>query len=132
MLILVQGILLISITIASSWWIYVLFVVISPSTLGSLLESIRSYSEHARSNASASNAAEQRRLFWVVSNPLELIVLSQFGFHYHHLHHLYPSIPVFNLPEAHAWLMKEIVNYQGYFVLRKSYIKTLFGDIVNH
>ena len=131
MLILVQGVLLILITLISSWWIYALFIVLPPSTLGSLLESIRSYSEHARSKKSACNIAEQRRFFWVQSNSLELTILSQFGFHYHHLHHLYPSIPVFNLPRLHSWLMKEFGDYQEYFVLRESYIKTLLYGIID-
>ena len=78
------------------------------------------------------NTTARRRLFWVVSNPLGLIVLSQFGFNYHYLHHLYPSIPVFNLPEVHDYLMEGFVDYESYFVLRESYIKTLFGDLANH
>jgi fatty acid desaturase len=112
-------------------WVYIVFILLPPSTLGSLLESIRSFSEHARYDKSSGNLADRRRLYFVLSNPLERFFLSQFGFHVHHLHHLYPKVPVFNLPKLHCWMMDNVRGYSELFIMRKSYIGTLYFFMKN-
>jgi len=126
MLILVQSILLVLIAYISTFWIYMIYILLPPSTLGSLIESIRSFSEHVRNDdIPISNIAEKRRMFLVSSNMVEKIVMSQFGFQYHHLHHLYPTISVFNLEKLHIWMKENVENYCETFVERKSYTGTL-------
>ena len=63
----VQGFLFIAFSLFTSPWVYLVFVVLPPSTLGSLLESIRSFSEHIRCNRAKTNAlADRRRLYFFI------------------------------------------------------------------
>lgn len=126
-LVVVQATLFILIAYFTAWWVYLIFVVLPPSTLGSLFESVRSFSEHARyAGGRKAEVAERRRLYLVLSSPLERFALSQFGFHVHHLHHLYPTVPVFNLPGLHLWMLENFKEYGRLFIVRKSYVGTLY------
>lgn len=125
-LVAVQISLFISISILASPWVYIVFILLPPSTLGSLFESIRSFSEHACYENNNDLITKKSRMYLVSSNPVERIILSQFGFHLHHLHHFYPTIPVFNLPKLHRWLLDHQDTYAEMFVVRKSYIGTLY------
>lgn len=128
---LMQCLLFMAISFFTAPWIYIVFIVLPPSTLGSLFESIRSFSEHAKYDKPSENLAERRRLYLVSSNPLERFILSQFGFHIHHLHHLYPKVPVFNLPKLHTWMMDNVSDYSELFITRKSYVGTLYFFMIN-
>ena len=64
--------------------------------------------------------------FIFLSNPLEQLFLSQFGFHVHHLHYLYPRVPVFDLLKLYCWMLDNSSNYSELFITRKNYIGVLF------
>lgn len=131
MLVIVQALLFIIISIVTSPWVYIIFILLPPSTLGSLLESIRSFSEHACYENDGDILTKKSRMYFVLSNPIERIILSQFGFHLHHLHHFYPTIPVFNLPKLHRWLIDNQDGYTDMYTVRKSYLGTLYSYILN-
>lgn len=126
----VQLLLFVAISIVTSPWVYIVFILLPPSTLGSLLESIRSFSEHACYEDSGDMITKKSRMYLVSSNAIERIVLSQFGFHLHHLHHFYPTIPVFNLAKLHRWLIENQDDYVNTYAVRKTYIGTLYSYIL--
>lgn len=125
LLIVVQGSLFVVLTYFSSWWVYWVFILLPISTLGSFLETIRSFSEHVHNEDQTESLAASRRLYFVQSNVVERFILSQFGFHLHHLHHLHPTVPVFNLRSLHSWMLDNQVGYDKLFVARNSYTGTL-------
>ncbi len=128
-LVIIQALLFITMAYFFSWWVYFAFILLPVSTLGSFLEAVRSFSEHARFDECTENIAEKKRHYYVSSNFLERFVLSQFGFHYHHLHHLYPTVPVFNLPALHRWMIENCISYTELYVTRASYSGTLLKFI---
>lgn len=110
---------------------YVGMYVLPLSTLTSLFESIRSFSEHTLPGDVPQNYAEQNRLFFMKSSVFELFFISPYNFHYHHIHHLYPNVVTFKLPELHAWLHENDPDYPNRFMVRGSYVKTMI-DYITH
>jgi len=61
-------------------------------------DNFRSFAEH--SHPEEDQAADRHRLITYASNPLERMLLAPMNMNYHTAHHLWPSIPYYNLPEA--------------------------------
>lgn len=63
-----------------------------------LMDNFRSFVEH--SHPEADERADTHRLVTHLSNPLELMFVAPMNMNYHTTHHLWPSIPYYNLPIA--------------------------------
>lgn len=63
-----------------------------------LMDNFRSFVEH--SHPEADERADTHRLVTHLSNPLELMFVAPMNMNYHATHHLWPSIPYYNLPAA--------------------------------
>lgn len=126
-----QSSLLLFFSLTTSWWVYFVFYLAPLITLTAFFESIRSFSEHVLPGETPVNYAEKNRLFFMCSSPIELFFISQFSFHYHHLHHLYPNVVTFKMPALHRWLLKNDQFYGERYLVRKSYIGTVLRYATN-
>ncbi|MBW8883670.1 MAG: fatty acid desaturase, partial [Planctomycetia bacterium] len=61
-------------------------------------DNFRAFAEH--SQPYADTIANRHRLITFLSNPIERIFVSPLNMNYHAAHHLWPSIPYYNLPQA--------------------------------
>ena len=105
------------------WWLYFALYVIPLSTVTALLEALRSFSEHVLPGT-ATNDAERHRRFYMNAGPVERFLISQFGFHYHHVHHLFVNVPTFNVKAAHTWLHENAPDFRDTYIERPGYIGT--------
>jgi fatty acid desaturase len=80
-----------------AWWAYpVLWLM--PLYLAFMADNFRSFAEH--SHPRADSWANEHRLISYISNPLERLFVAPLNMNYHATHHLWPSIPYYNLPLA--------------------------------
>lgn len=95
-----QAILLASLWLLFGWWAYLLMWWLPVFVFVFLADNLRTFVEH--SQPEGDGAADDRRL--VTNNPgwLERQLLSPMNMNYHAAHHLWPSIPYYNLPLADA------------------------------
>jgi fatty acid desaturase len=114
----------------SAWWVYFLFLLLPLATLTSFFEAVRSFSEHVLPGERAAAPAEEARLFYMDASGLERFFFSQFGFHYHHLHHLYPGVVSFKLDALHRWLYENDPLYSAKYVRRDGYVRTALRYIL--
>jgi fatty acid desaturase len=85
-------------------WLYFIFLWLLPMfTLFLALNRLRSVAEHDLSKQG--NELEQTR--HVDGNWLERFALAPLNVNFHIAHHLFPSVPLYNLPKMHAVLMKD-------------------------
>jgi len=79
------------------WWAYpVLWMV--PVYLAFVGDNFRAFAEH--SHPEPDSRANQHRLITYSSNPLERLFVAPCNMNYHAAHHLWPSIPYYNLATA--------------------------------
>ncbi|MFC4273507.1 hypothetical protein GQF03_06940 [Sneathiella chungangensis] len=126
----VQLLMFICISLLSSPFVYVLLYVLPLSTLTSFFELMRSFSEHVLPGQATCEAEEKRR-FYMVAGPVERFFISQFDFHYHHVHHLYPNVVTFKVKALHEWLLENDPNYTSKFKERPGYVGTAWRYIWN-
>lgn len=78
---------------------------------------VRSFVEH--SHPEDDDKADEHRLCTFLSNPVERLIMSPMNMNYHIGHHLWPSIPYYNLPRTDAELRatpeaaREGLNWRG-------------------
>lgn len=99
---------------------YFLFYII-PLVYASICDSLRVFCEHSRTTTD-SEANKSNRLTSVYPNFLEKIFFSPHSMNFHAAHHLWPSIPYYNLQEADKLLRIRLVNNKTKVVLEKSYL----------
>jgi fatty acid desaturase len=108
-------------SLAVAWWAYPVLWML-PVYLGAYVaDNIRSFAEHSHPEADA--VADRHRLLTYVSNPLERALLAPMNMNYHATHHLYPSIPYYNLPVADAEIRRNPVS--AGLEWRQSYLRYL-------
>lgn len=129
-LVAVQLLMLIGISLASSPLVYVLLYVLPLSTLTAFFELIRSFSEHVLPGE-VTCEAEKKRRFFMAAGPVERFFISQFDFHYHHVHHLYPNVVTFKVRALHEWLIQNDPEYTLKYGERPGYIGTAWRYLVN-
>jgi fatty acid desaturase len=110
-------------TWTSSFVVYLALYILPLATLTAFFESIRSFSEHVLPGHPTCEA-EQNRRFLMNASPLEQFFVSQFDFHYHHVHHLYPNVVTFKVRELHEWLCNNDPDYEQRFMIRPGYVGT--------
>jgi fatty acid desaturase len=96
----VQLALIIGLTLAFGWWGWPLMWLLPVYLFTYLGDSIRSFAEHSHPQADA--LADEHRLITYVSSPLERLFLAPMNMNFHAAHHLWVSIPYYNLPAADA------------------------------
>jgi fatty acid desaturase len=106
-------------------WAYILLHILPITMLYPVQIRIRSIAEHG---FEAGSHPDGPREVWVTRtsrlNPLEKCIVAPFGQYLHYEHHVFPSIPNYNLPEVHRLLLAAGIpvpvnrSYVG-FVFRK-------------
>jgi fatty acid desaturase len=80
------------------WWAYPVLWLLPVYTFMFLGDNFRSFAEH--SQPENDRIADEHRLITFTSNRIERMFVSPMNMNYHAAHHLWPSIPYYNLPEA--------------------------------
>jgi fatty acid desaturase len=80
------------------WWAYPVLWLLPVYAFMFLGDNFRSFAEH--SHPESDRAADRHRLITYTSNPLERMLVAPMNMNYHVAHHLWPSIPYYNLPTA--------------------------------
>jgi fatty acid desaturase len=93
-----QLVLVAGLTLAIGWWAYPALWMLPLYVHVYLGDLIRSFFEH--SHPEADRLADEHRLITYTSNPVERALLAPMNMNFHAVHHLWPSIPYYNLPAA--------------------------------
>ena len=93
--------LLLSVFIAlGSGWMYLALWILPAITVLQVLLRIRGVAEHAGYQPNPNQMVNAR----TVINPIQTFLFAPHNVNYHIEHHVYPSIPYFNLPQVHQLL----------------------------
>jgi fatty acid desaturase len=109
-------------SLLSSPLIYFTLYMLPLATLTAFFEAIRSFSEHVLPGEATCEAEASRR-FFMDASPVESFFVSQFDFHYHHVHHLHPNVVTFKVRALHRWLNENDPDYPGRFISRPGYVE---------
>lgn len=93
-----QGALIGGLTWAIGWWAYPALWLLPVYLFAYLPNLVRSFLEHA--HPEDDDVADHHRLTTFLSSPVERLIFSPMNMNYHIAHHLWPSIPYYNLPTA--------------------------------
>jgi fatty acid desaturase len=126
----IQLLILIAISLLSSPVVYFTLYFAPLVTLTAFFEAIRSFSEHVLPGA-ATCEAEENRQFLMDAGRIERFFISQFDFHYHHVHHLHPNVVTFKVRALHRWLVANDPAYPGQFITRPGYVGTALHYLFN-
>jgi fatty acid desaturase len=91
-------------TMGIGWWAYPVLWLVPVYCFTYLGDNLRSFCEHSQPESDA--AADEHRLITFLSNPVERWFVSPMNMNYHATHHLWVSIPYYNLPRADAEMMR--------------------------
>jgi len=80
------------------WWAYPVLWLFPVYMFMYLGDNLRSFAEH--SHPEGDEMADHHRLITFLSFPLERMFVAPMNMNYHTVHHLWPSIPYYNLPIA--------------------------------
>ncbi len=81
-----------------AWWAYPVLWLVPLYGFAFVPDNLRAFAEH--SQPEPDNLADAHRLITFISNPLERLFIAPLNMNYHAAHHLWPSIPYYNLPAA--------------------------------
>lgn len=81
-------------------WAYPMLWLLPLAVFTFLADNFRAFVEH--SHPQADGDADRHRLITFASNPLERLLVAPMNMNFHTVHHLWPSIPYYNLPAADA------------------------------
>ncbi len=81
-----------------AWWAYPVLWLFPVYAFAFLGDNLRSFAEH--SHPESDDAADEHRLITYISNPIERMFISPMNMNFHAVHHLWVSIPYYNLPAA--------------------------------
>lgn len=107
-----------TLTLVVGWWAYPALWLAPVYLFTYLADNFRSFAEHSQPRNDA--ASDTHRLITYVSNPVERWFLAPHNMNLHAAHHLWPSIPYYNLPAADAEI-RERASSAG-LEWRRSYI----------
>jgi fatty acid desaturase len=80
------------------WWAYPVLWLFPVYAFMFLADNFRSFAEH--SHPEGDIFADEHRLITYLSNPFERMLIAPMNMNFHAAHHLWPSIPYYNLPAA--------------------------------
>lgn len=92
-------------TWAIGWWAYPVLWLLPVYVHAYLADLVRSFLEHA--HPESDEKADRHRLITYTSNPLERRIFAPMNMNYHAAHHLWTSIPYYNLKKADAELRQQ-------------------------
>ncbi len=104
------------------WWGYIVLWWLPVYVFTLLGDNFRSFAEHSQPRPDED--ADRDRLITFVSNPLERLLLAPMNMNFHAAHHLWPSIPYYNLPQADREMRAS--PYAGTLEWRGSYVGYLW------
>jgi fatty acid desaturase len=81
-----------------AWWAYPVLWLVPLYGFAFLGDNLRAFAEH--SQPQSDSRANEHRLITFLSNPVERVFVAPLNMNYHAAHHLWPSIPYYNLPQA--------------------------------
>ncbi len=93
-----QTTLIVGLTWAIGWWAYPILWILPVYVFQYCADLVRSFLEHA--HPEDDGVADEHRLITFESSPLERWFVAPMNMNYHTVHHLWTSIPYYNLPEA--------------------------------
>jgi fatty acid desaturase len=100
---LVQVVMLGALALTNGWVAFAVLWVLPTVTVLPLLLRIRGVAEHE----GVPGGDEVRESRHVTAGRIEAFLLSPFNINHHTAHHLFPSVPWYNLPALHARLLEE-------------------------
>ena len=110
------------------WWGYPLLWILPVALFAYLPDNFRTFAEH--SHPEPDSIADAHRLISFTPNYLERTFLAPNNMNYHAEHHLWPSIPYYNLHIAHAEIKnlpeaKDLVSRNSYLGYLREYMTQL-------
>ncbi|HEY2407151.1 MAG TPA: fatty acid desaturase [Polyangiaceae bacterium] len=94
----VQSCLVGGLTWTFGWWAYPVLWLMPVYVFTFLMDNLRTFLEHSHPEGDAQG--DRHRLITYTSNPLERLFIAPMNMNYHAAHHLWPSIPYYQLPAA--------------------------------
>ena len=85
-------------TLLVGWWAYPVLWLLPVYLFMFLGDNFRAFAEH--SHPESDEDADHHRLITYTSNPFERMLVAPMNMNFHIAHHLWPSIPYYNLPAA--------------------------------
>lgn len=127
-LIAVQTFLFATTTVFFGWWGYFLMWALPVYLFTFVPDFIRSFAEH--SHPEHDSVADEHRLITFECNKIEQMIFAPMNMNYHAVHHLWPTIPYYNLLPATQLiknnpLSDSLVWRHSYFHYLVSYLKKL-------
>lgn len=116
-----QALLLVGMTWFIGWWAYPVLWLLPVYVFRYCADQIRQFLEHA--HLEPDEIADTHRLITYVSSPVERIFFSPLNMNLHTAHHLWPSIPYYNLPRADRLIRER--NRSPELIWRGSYLASL-------
>lgn len=124
-----QFLLIIGLTSAIGWWAYPILWII-PVYLSILFDGLRSYCEHAE--VPLDSTVNPSRWITHSSNRVERFFLAPMNMNFHSAHHLWPSIPYYNLPQVDYLIKERSQTLRNTTLIWKTtYASTLFSYYKN-
>ena len=105
-------------TYVFGWWGYLLLWLVPIATLTVAFDLLRVFVEHSVEHETTETKVADR-LIMVTSSSLERLIFAPNNMNHHVAHHLWPTIPYFNLPAA-TRMLEERVQASGERILRRS------------
>ena len=123
----VQGILFITLSRFCPPYTYFLLWILPLLTLTKTLSHFRNVAEHVLLKDKGDPEISRYRT--ILGNPIEVFFFAPVNFNYHAEHHLYVSIPYYNLPKAHNILSKQ-KEYSENINLEHGYLKFILSKLI--
>jgi fatty acid desaturase len=117
-----QAALIGGLTFGIGWWAWPVLWLLPVYVFTFLADSARAFIEH--SHPEDDTLADEHRLITVTSNPLERLFFAPLHMNLHASHHLWPSIPYYNLPLAEREMRTHAAASD--LLLRSSYLGYLW------
>lgn len=114
-------------SITIGWWAYLVLWIIPVYVFTYTADIVRVFLEHSMLTDDVT-ADKSKRLVTYVSTPFERVFFAPMNMNFHSAHHLWPSIPYYNLPKADKYMRDWQKEGTGLY-WRSSYIGYLFEYI---
>lgn len=121
LLLVLQSLLIGGLTLTIGWWAYPVLWMLPVYVHTFCGDLTRFFLEH--SHPAPDDQIENQRMITYSSSPLERLFFSPKNINLHAAHHLWPSIPYYNLPRADA-MIRDKGEAEG-LIWRESYIRSL-------
>ncbi|WP_158265618.1 fatty acid desaturase family protein [Blastopirellula marina] len=123
-----QAALITGLSLAIGWWAYPVLWLVPVFVFTFLADNVRTFLEHGFHSSDADAPPHRLITYWAPW--WERMFLSPMNMNYHAAHHLWPSIPYYNLPLADQELFEVSRSDSGGLLWRRSYIGFLASYFV--